>query len=162
MSFRAIFTSFDHFMAMFVALFGVFASTAFMPLLGGPLHTYESRAIGAGWHSLRSGEATTLSEAFEIATSLPAEAVFPSAHAQELPLQIAREEADADPMELLGGPELPPVVVLRPTGPRIAAAVTPVTAQPMVELEISELQPSCGVPAMKRSQCITQAADASI
>jgi len=149
---RAVFKSFDNFMAVFIAALGVAWSTAFMPLLGGPLHTYETRAIGLGWQSLRTGEAATITEALEIASSFPAEAVFPSAHAQELPPQVASVEAEPE-LELLGGPEvdLPPRMA-RQSAPRATASVRPVSSEPMIAIE-PLATPLCDVPAMKRGLC---------
>jgi hypothetical protein len=155
---RAIFTSLDNFMAMFVAMFAVAWSTVFMPLLGGPLHVYETRAIGAGWQSLRSGQAANLNEAFEVATNLPVEAVFPSAHAEPVPLELVAAEPEPDPLELLGGPdvELPPPPVVPSTRravPRVAAArVAPPSPEPMIEIE-SLAAPACDIPAMKQGLC---------
>jgi hypothetical protein len=145
---RAIFTSFDNFMAMFVAMFAVTWSTVFMPLLGGPLHTYETRAIGAGWQSLRSGQAANISEAFEVATSLPAEAVFPSAHAAQVPFELVAAEPEPDPLELLGGPEveLPSRAVPR------AAAARAVAVEPVIEIDAVPA-PACGIPALKQGLC---------
>ncbi len=153
---RAIFTRFENFMAMFVAMFAVAWSTAFMPLLGGPLHSYEARAIGAGWASLQSGQAATIGEAFEIATSLPAEAVFPSAYAADVPLELTPAQATPDPLELLGGPDvdMPDIVVAASrAAPRPAAArVRPVPAEPMVEVGAID-QPLCDIPASKQGLC---------
>ena len=153
---RAIFTRLDNFMAMFVAMFAVAWSTVFMPLLGGPLHVYETRAIGAGWQSLRSGEAATISEAFEVATSLPAEAVFPSAHAEQVPLELVAVEPEPDPLELLGGPdvELPPPVVRSARRAIPRPAVTRVEAlaiEPVVETQAPG--PACDIPAAKQGLC---------
>jgi len=99
----AVFTRFDHFMTVFVAAFAVVWSTVFMPLLGGPMHTYEARAIGVGWQSLRTGEAASLSEALEIAASMPAEVLLPSAAAQPPPSEPTIIETAA--LELLGAPD---------------------------------------------------------
>lgn len=125
---RAIFTSFDNFMAVFVAMFALAWSTVFMPLLGGPLHTYEAQAIGAGWQSLRSGEAASIEEALEIASSIPVQAVFPSAHAAEMtaqPMQVA-----AMPGELLGGPD--PILVTAPVPHRVPDVIE---VRPLVIVE---------------------------
>ena len=155
---RAIFTRLDNFMAMFVAMFAVAWSTVFMPLLGGPLHVYETRAIGAGWQSLQSGEAGTISEAFEVAANLPVEAVFPSAHAEQVPLQLTASQPEPDPLDLLGGPdvELPPPPVVRSTGravPRLAVAhVAPPAPAPVIEIQALPA-PACDVPAMKQGLC---------
>jgi len=153
---RAIFTRFDNFMAMFVAMFAVAWSTVFMPLLGGPLHVYETRAIGAGWQSLQSGEAATISEAFEVATSLPVEAVFPSAHAEPVPLELVAEP-EPDPLELLGGPEadLPPPLVrsARRAVPGVAVArIAPLAQEPVIEIQ-SVRAPACDIPARKQGLC---------
>jgi hypothetical protein len=159
---RAIFTSFDHFMAMFVAVIGVMWSTVFMPLLGGPLHTYEARAIGTGWHSLRTGEAANIGEAFEIATSLPAEALLPSAHAEELPIQLASAPAQPERLELLGGPDA--AFELAPRARRAIAQVevTRVSSAPMAPAEMT-LEPFCGAPATKVGLCEqTAPADSAI
>lgn len=115
MSLSAVFLRFDNFMVMFVAMFAVVWSSVFMPLLGGPLHTYEARAIGAGWQSLQTGQAASIAEAFNIAASFPAEAVFPSAHAA--PVEVAMTEPEPGPLQLLGGPD-----VEFPTLPRLASA----------------------------------------
>lgn len=135
---RAIFTTFDHFMATFIAVIALAWSSLFLPLLGGPLHPYEARAIDAGWQSLRSGQAASLDEAFEIATSFPVEAVFPSAHAEEMPLQLV---AAAAPLELLGGPDtILPAAPPRLMAPIRAPTVTAVAYTPMAEIEpIAEL-----------------------
>ena len=155
---RAIFTRLDNFMAMFVAMFAVAWSTVFMPLLGGPLHTYEAQAIGAGWQSLRSGQAANINEAFEAASSLPVEAVFPSAHAEQVPLELVAAEPEPDPLELLGGPDvdlLPPPVVrsTRRAVPRVAVArVTPLVPEPIIEIQAAP-SPACDIPAMKQGLC---------
>lgn len=152
---RAIFTRLDNFMAMFVAMFAVAWSTVFMPLLGGPLHTYEAQAIGAGWQSLRSGQAANINEAFEVATSLPVEAVFPSAHAEEVPMQLVAAAPESDPLELLGGPEaeLPQSVAtltpMRRAVPRVAAAPA---REPAIEIDAVPA-PACDIPAMKQGLC---------
>lgn len=130
MGMRAIFASFDNFMVMFVAMFAVTWSTVFMPLLGGPLHVYEARAIGMGWESLRTGEAATIGEALERAASLPAEAVFPSASAHEVPARLTNVALAPSELELLGGPEVELTVPRRSpnTSPRLtnmSAAVEP-------------------------------------
>ncbi len=109
---RAMFTSFDNFMAVFVAMFALAWSTVFMPVLGGPLHTYEAQAIGVGWQSLRSGEATNIGEAFEIASSIPVQVVLPSAQAAEMPNPPTQIATAPDPLELLGGPD--PALVIMP------------------------------------------------
>ncbi len=111
---RAMFTSFDNFMAVFVAMFALAWSTVFMPVLGGPLHTYEAQAIGVGWQSLRSGEATNIGEAFEIASSIPVQVVLPSAQAAEMPNRPIQIATAPDPLELLGGPD-PALVILPAT-----------------------------------------------
>ncbi len=154
---RAIFTRLDNFMAMFVAMFAVAWSTVFMPLLGGPLHTYEAQAIGAGWQSLQSGQAANLSEALEAATSLPVEAVFPSAHAEEVPMQlVAAEPAAPDPLELLGGPDVdlpPPVAAPTRLVPRVAAArAAAPAAEPVIDSGVVPA-PACDIPAMKQGLC---------
>lgn len=152
---RAIFSRLDNFMAMFVAMFAVAWSTVFMPLLGGPLHVYETRAIGAGWQSLQSGEAGTISEALEVATNLPVEAVFPSAHAEQVPLNLI-VEPEPDPLELLGGPdvELPPPVVrtARRAVPPVAAARVVRPPAPVIEIQ-ALAAPGCDIPAMKQGLC---------
>jgi hypothetical protein len=151
---RAIFTSFDNFMVMFVALFGVFWSTAFMPLLGGPLHTYEARALGVGWESLQSGQAANVAEALEIAASLPAEAVFPSAHAEELPIQSV-PAVEPSPLELLGGPDTEPPsadVVATRAAPRPAPRVTRISTAPMIHIEPLP-EPACDIAAQKHGSC---------
>lgn len=154
---RAIFTNLDNFMAMFVAMFAVAWSTVFMPLLGGPLHTYETQAIGAGWQSIRSGQAANIGEAFDVATNLPVEAVFPSAHAEPVPLELVAAPVEPDPLELLGGPELeaPPAVMhsARRAAPRIAASGVARTApEPVIEIQAVPAQ-VCDVPAMKQGLC---------
>lgn len=155
---RAIFTSLDNFMAMFVAMFAVAWSTVFMPLLGGPLHTYEARAIGAGWQSLRSGQAASINEAFEVAASLPVEAVFPSAHAEQVPLELVTAEPEPDPLELLGGPDVdlppPPASAFpRRAVPRVAVArAAAPTPEPAIEIDAVPT-PACDVPSMKRGLC---------
>ncbi len=155
---RAIFTRLDNFMAMFVAMFAVAWSTAFMPLLGGPLHMYETRAIGAGWQSLRSGQAANLNEAFEVATNLPVEAVFPSAHAESVPLELVAAEAEPDPLELLGGPDVelptPPVAPSTQRAvPRVAVArIAPLTREPMIAIDALPA-PACDTRAMKEGLC---------
>ena len=154
---RAIFTRLDNFMAMFVAMFAVAWSTVFMPLLGGPLHTYEAQAIGAGWQSLRSGQAANINEAFEAASSLPVEAVFPSAHAEQVPLELVAAEPEPDPLELLGGPDVdlpPPVVRSAPRAvPRVAVARTaPLAPEPVIEIQAVPA-PVCDVPSMKQGLC---------
>jgi hypothetical protein len=137
-------------------MFAVAWSTVFMPLLGGPLHVYETQAIGAGWQSLRSGQAANLNEAFQVATNLPAEAVFPSAHAEQVPLELVAAEPEPDPLELLGGPDvdLPPVVrSTRRAVPRVAVArVTPLVPEPVVEIQEAPA-PACDIPAMKQGLC---------
>jgi hypothetical protein len=160
---RAIFKSFDNFMAIFVAMFGVAWSTVFMPLLGGPLHTYEARAIGAGWESLQTGEAGSISEAFEIATSFPAEAVFPSAHAAELPAELTAIEVKPEPLELLGGPEddgAPTFTgAVRRAAPRVSSPrVMTVSMTPVME---AVPDPICDIPAMKQGVCERDARFAS-
>jgi hypothetical protein len=154
---RAIFTRLDNFMAMFVAMFAVAWSTVFMPLLGGPLHIYEAQAIGAGLQSLRSGQAANINEAFEVASSLPVEAVFPSAHAEQVPLELVAAEPEPDPLELLGGPDvdLPPPVMAsaRPVAPRVAAArAAPPAPEPVIEIQAVPAS-ACDIPAMKRGLC---------
>jgi hypothetical protein len=112
---RALFSTFDHFMCMFVAWAGVLAGSLFMPLVGGPMQPYEARALGAGWDSLRTGQAASIADALEIAASLPAEVVFPSAHAHDLSTHaLVAVAAQAPPSAaevvdetgLLGGPLL--------------------------------------------------------
>jgi len=157
---RAIFSRLDNFIAMFVAVFGVIWSTVFMPLLGGPLHSYEADAIGAGWRSIRSGQAQSLSDAFEAATSLPAQAVFPSAHAEELPMQLTAE-ADPRTLDLLGAPEIEigPAVLLSARSdasrastraPRLSVSVAPladIDAVPEATCDITAIeQELCEVP----------------
>ena len=155
---RAIFTRLDNFMAMFVAMFAVAWSTVFMPLLGGPLHVYETRAIGAGWQSLQSGQAANLNEALDIATSLPVEAVFPSAHAEQVPLELVAAEPETDPLELLGGPDAdfpapPPVSVAARAASRVAAARASLpTLDPVIPIQAVPT-PACDVPAMKQGLC---------
>ena len=150
---RAIFARFDNFLTMFVALFGVLWSTMFMPLLGGPMHPYEARAIGAGWQSLQSGQATSINEAFEIATSLPVEAVFPSAHAAEAPFLQAPVQI-SDPLELLGGPEidtdparLEPARLVRLS---VVAQAPPISLDALADAVPAMI---CDVPAMKQGLC---------
>jgi hypothetical protein len=161
---RAILTSFDNFMAMFVAMLGVFWSTVFMPLLGGPLHSYEAQAIGAGWHSLQSGQAANIGEALEIASSLPVEAVFPSAQAAEVPLQLVAIQPEPGALELLGGPETEagPVLVTeaRRTAPRVARARE--RTAPLEPLAQSEpiAETICDAAAMKQGVCETAPAAA--
>jgi hypothetical protein len=152
---RAIFSRLDNFMVMFVAMFAVAWSTVFMPLLGGPLHVYETRAIGAGWQSLQSGQAANISEALDVATSLPVEAVFPSAQAAEVPMQLVA--AEPNPLELLGGPdvELPRSVAtpIRRGVPQVAAAHAPSPARdPVLEIHAAPA-PACDIPAMKQGLC---------
>ena len=155
---RAIFTRLDNFVAMFVAMFAVAWSTVFMPLLGGPLHIYETQAIGAGWQSLRSGQAANLDEAFEVATNLPVEAVFPSAHAEQVPLELVAVEPEPDPLELLGGPDvdLPPPPVVRSARIAIPSAavarVAPQAPQPIIEIQAAPA-PACDIPAMMQGLC---------
>ena len=155
---RAIFSRLDNFMAMFVAMFAVAWSTVFMPLLGGPLHVYETRAIGAGWQSLRSGEAATISEALEVATNLPVEAVFPSAHAEQVPLELVAVEPEPDPQELLGGPDvdLPPLPMVRSARRAVPSAavarVAGLPPEPVIEIQAAPA-PACDIPAMKQGLC---------
>lgn len=92
-------------MAVFVAMFGVFWSTAFMPMLGGPLQSYEARAIGVGWQSLRSGEAATLSDAFAIASAGPVEVALPPRRVTYRAPAAPDATVDAIMAQLLGGPE---------------------------------------------------------
>ena len=101
---HVIFKNFDNFMAMFTAFLAVSWSTLFLSLLGGPLHSYEAQAIGVAWTSLQTGQARTISQALDIAASLPAEALIPSAHAEEIPIQVV--EREPEPLELLGGPDV--------------------------------------------------------
>jgi hypothetical protein len=162
MSLRAIFTRFDHFMAMFIALFAVVWSSVFMPLLGGPLHTYEARAIGAGVSSLQTG--ANIREAFDVATSLPAEIMLPSAHAEEAPLQLVAVEAQPAPLELLGGPDVdvPIVAVAVPHAPRMhvtRVAASRASAAPVVPIEASAALP-CDIPAIKQGLCEAPSSDA--
>lgn len=156
MSFRAIFSRFDNFMAMFVAMFAVVWSSVFMPLLGGPLHTYEARAIGAGWQSLQTGEAANITEAFQIATAFPAEAVFPSAHAAEMPLRAVAVQPEPAPLELLGGPdvELPRFVASESrVAPRLATARSrPASAVSVVPVSMVA-EPICDIAAVKLGLC---------
>jgi hypothetical protein len=155
---HAVFKSFDNFMAVFVAVFGVVWSTVFMPLLGGPLQTYEARAIGVGWHSLRTGQAANLAEALQIAASLPGEAVFPSAHAAEPPVQIAPVELEGETLELLGGPEVTHIVVAaRRPAPRVDEA------RPVPSIASADVEPlaevACDTSAIKLGLCAPFAAD---
>ena len=158
---RAIFSSFDNFMAVFVALFGLVWSSVFMPLLGGPLHTYEARAIGAGWQSLQSGQAASISEAFEIATAFPAEAVFPSAHAEELPPPATAAQAP-EPLELLGGPdvELPMTAASHRAPASRLASQRELPAAPSVVPISTVPEPICDIPAVKQGLCEAPAGDA--
>ena len=132
---RAIFTTFDNFIAMFIATVGVLTSSMFMPLLGGPLQPYEAQAIGAGWQSLREGQA--LSDALDAATSFPVEAVFPSAQAADIPLRLV--EIEPEPLELLGGPNptqaAPLVRTRRPRLPLLDAPVVSVEIEPLPDHE---------------------------
>lgn len=165
---RALFTTFDHFMCMFVAWAGVLVGSLFMPLVGGPMQPYEARALGAGWDSLRSGQAASIADALEVAASLPAEVVFPSAHASDLsaPAAVAiaaravsEEEEVLDGTGLLGGPlldaPLPRLQLAqqnRSASTRTAAAPAPVT--PAAH---SQAAPSCA-SAPKITACEPEAA----
>lgn len=149
---RAIFTGFDHFMAMFVAVIGVLGSTMFMPLLGGPLHRYETRAIGAGWQSLRTGKAANLNEAIEIATSLPAEVLLPSAHAEELPIPLASSSRQGAVLDLLGGPDA--TLAVPPRARRAIGRAEVISVSAMLMTPIGSLpEPVCDMPAMKSGVC---------
>jgi hypothetical protein len=160
MSLRAIFTSFDHFMAMFVAMFGVCFGSVFMSLLGGPLHTYEARAIGAGFESLQTGQAANIGEAFQVATSFPADIMLPSAHAAELPAQPIAAETQQASLELLGGPDVDvpilTVAAIERAAPRVRRAQrisrAPAPAERLIHAETTAA-PACDIPAVKRGLC---------
>jgi hypothetical protein len=159
---RAIFTSFDHFMVIFVAAFGVVWSTLFMPLLGGPLHTYETRAIGAGWRSLQSGQAASIGEALDIASSLPVEAVFPSASAAELAPREATLTAQLAEPVLLGGLDdanAPALRLVAATPERHRARRIAPPSAPEINLIEASAAPACDVAAAKQGFCdVVQAA----
>ncbi len=118
-----------------------------MGLLGGPLHTYDARAIDAGWQSIRSGEAVTINEAFEIAASLPVEVVFPSAHATEPNWQRIALEREPARLELLGGPD--PTVMAKPQ--RLPDKEPAIRITPLPDLASEQVAPvaelTCGVAA---------------
>jgi hypothetical protein len=156
---RAIFATFDHFMIMFVTALGVVWSTVFLPMLGGPLHDYEARAIDAGWQSLRSGEAANLGEAIEIAASIPVEVVFPSAHAAEPVAHITLVDVEPEIPELLGGPGQAFVSAERRRAPQRSPLDGPAQLPAM---QIADLDPTsqapCETPAVKTEACTTATA----
>jgi len=157
---RAIFSTFDHFMIMFVTAMGVVWGTVFMPLLGGPLHDYEARAIGVGWQSLRNGEAANLREAMEIAASIPVDAVFPSAHA-EPNVQLVADVEPAIP-DLLGGPE-PGFIVAAETTRRPVPRAAPSAPEPLPQAPLADFDPIADLPCdVAPHTCPPPSNDASV
>jgi hypothetical protein len=93
-----------------------------------------------------------------VATNLPVEAVFPSAHAEQVPLELIAVEPQPDPLELLGGPEveLPTTPVVRSAQRAVVRAaatrVAPPATEPTIEIQARPV-PECDIAAMKQGLC---------
>lgn len=120
---RAMMSTFDHFMTVFVSALAVAIGSMFMSFTGGGLRPYEANALAAGYHSLLNAGAARAEHA---AITVLAAAAPPAAAAA--PASVVAPAPDDIP-ELLGGPNDPDAPRSAPRQMAFAAAPSEV-AQP--------------------------------